>query len=157
MRIIKITTLLIGSVLLTNCASIIHGTKQDIAFSSDPIGANLTINGENRGETPALISLKRNGKYTVKMELPGYLPKEISLSKNVDGWFFGNILFGGLIGIIVDASNGAMYQLSPDQVHAEMTKGNVSFFQKNNNVYVALTKKVDPTWEKIGNLQKGDN
>ena len=154
MKTIKIATLLISFVLLTNCASIIHGSRQDIAFSSNPSSAEITINGESRGKTPATISLKRNEDYAVKIQLLGYLPYEVNVSKKVDGWIFGNIIFGGIIGLIVDASTGGMYKLSPEQINAQLNKGNASFLQKGNNIYVAVTMQADPSWEKVGNLQK---
>lgn len=153
MKTFQFATLFISLVLFSNCASIIHGSKQDIAFSSNPSGAEITINGENRGRTPASISLNRNQDYLVKIQLAGYLPYEINVSKKVDGWVFGNIIFGGIIGLIVDASTGAMYKLSPEQINAALSQGNASFLQKSNQIYVAVTMKADPSWQKVGYLQ----
>lgn len=38
----------------------------------------------------------------------------------MDGWLFGNLLFGGLICVIVDAATGAMYKLTPNQMAAQL-------------------------------------
>ena len=74
----------------------------------------------------------------------------------MDGWFLGNLIFGGIIGIIIDASNGAMYKLNPDQIIAQLGKSTSETGMKgeNDNIYVFVTLKADPSWEKIGSLKK---
>jgi hypothetical protein len=56
----------------------------------------------------------------VKIELPGYMPYETNLIRKVDGWIAGNIVFGGLIGLAVDAITGGMYKLTPEQIQSEL-------------------------------------
>lgn len=151
--------------LLTSCASIIHGSKQSVNFSSIPPGAKIVIDGKDYGITPKSIELKRKGRlkgedsnkkeYNVTIELDSYYPYEIKITREMDGWFLGNLLFGGLIGIIIDASNGAMYKLTPDQVIAQMGKATAMNYKEiDDNVYIAVTLNPDPNWEKIATLKK---
>ncbi|XXQ51474.1 hypothetical protein ACA040_000098 [Xenophilus aerolatus] len=50
------------------------------------------------------------------MKKDGYADKEITITPTVSGWYIGNILFGGLIGMIgVDPATGGMY-VFPDSV-----------------------------------------
>jgi hypothetical protein len=44
------------------------------------------------------------------------------LTKKFNAWYLGNIIFGGLIGIVIDPITGAIYELSPDQVNAHFNK-----------------------------------
>lgn len=45
----------------------------------------------------------------------------------MDGWYFGNILFGGLIGfLIVDPATGAMYTLKPDTLNVHLVSNVVA-------------------------------
>jgi hypothetical protein len=89
------------------------------------------------------------------MEMEGYYPYEMKIKREMDGWFLGNLLFGGLIGIIVDASNGAMYKLTPDQVVAQMGKTTAMNSNKTDDkIYVAVTLDIDPAWERIGTMEK---
>jgi len=45
----------------------------------------------------------------------------------VNGWYFGNILLGGLIGmLIVDPATGAMYRLDSDYINETLSTANVS-------------------------------
>jgi hypothetical protein len=49
--------------------------------------------------------------------MPGYEPAEVQLKPSLSGWYFGNILFGGLIGMVaVDPNTGAMFNLMPNKV-----------------------------------------
>jgi hypothetical protein len=148
-----------------SCASIIHGSTQIIDFNSQPAGATITIDGKTYGETPMAIPLKRNGRlsgqpdgktmYAVTISMDGYYPYDIKLKRELDGWFFGNIIFGGLIGIIVDAASGSMYKLTPDQVIAQMSQLTAGKSGRNDqHIYVAVAMQIDPAWEKIGQLEK---
>ncbi|PWJ39258.1 PEGA domain-containing protein [Sediminitomix flava] len=152
--------------LLTGCASIVHGPSQLVNFSSQPSGAKIFIDGKEYGQTPSTVSLKRMGRlkgeastkqsYNVKVELEGFYPYEVIIKREMDGWFLGNILFGGLVGIIIDAASGAMYKLTPDQVIAQLgTKSPATVMNSKNNeqIFFAVTLTPDPTWEKIGQLE----
>ena len=151
------------SLLLTNCAAIVHGNKQLVDISSQPAGAKVYIDNHVYGSTPTSVKLKRIGRfpgessykkqYQVKIELEGYYPYEMKINRTVDGWFFGNILIGGLIGIIVDAASGSMFRLTPDQVVATMGRNN-TVMQNGDNIYIAVSLEIDSEWEKIGQLAK---
>jgi PEGA domain len=145
------------SLSFSNCATIIHGSKQDVGFSSNPTGASVTINGESFGKTPTVVKLQRKDQQSVKISLDGYLPYEVVLTRKVDGWIAGNIIFGGIIGLIVDAADGAMYKLSPEQLTAELRKesASASFQEKNGGIFIGITLTPNPNWEKIGTLEKG--
>lgn len=125
-----IISVLAISALLFGCASIVHGPLQTVDFISQPKGAKLTIDGKDFGITPRSVDLPRVGKfkgdrtqkmaYNVKIELEGYYPYEFRIKRELDGWFVGNIVLGGLVGIVVDAATGSMYKLNPDQIIATL-------------------------------------
>jgi hypothetical protein len=59
--------------------------------------------------------------YKLVFEEAGCYPYEMHVMSTVDGWYFGNILFGGLIGIIiVDPATGDMYTLAPRDVNCNL-------------------------------------
>ena len=46
---------------------------------------------------------------------------QLKIDGAINGWYFGNIIFGGLIGMLaVDPATGAMYTLSPKEVLATL-------------------------------------
>src|SRR6056297_542367 len=106
-----VSVLVATAVLLSGCASIIHGTGQDVGFSSSPTNALVTINGVELGRTPLTTELKRKNNHMVKLELDGYMPYETTFTRKVSGWVWGNIVFGGLIGLAVDGISGGIYKL----------------------------------------------
>ncbi len=111
----------ITTLLLFSCATILHGTKEKMSVDSDPAGAHVmvkTIGGVEvyQGETPTQFKLAKGKEYNVFIKLDGYKEEKVFISKNFDPITLGNILCGGIIGLIVDASNGAMYNLEPKTV-----------------------------------------
>ncbi len=107
---------------ISSCATIISGSTQKIKVTSVPDAVTVTAEpGAYRVQTPAELTLPRlNWPYTVKFEKDGYEPVEFKLERGTNGWVWGNILIGGLIGIIVDYNNGSAHKLSPDKLHANM-------------------------------------
>ena len=70
------------------------------------------------GTTPQVVSLSARGgyfkpaKYTVQVKKAGKVVGSHQVTAGINGWYFGNILIGGLIGmLIVDPLTGAMYRL----------------------------------------------
>jgi len=144
---------LVPAMLFTSCATIIHGSKQSINISSTPAMANIWIDGMQYGQTPAVVKLARQDTHIVQIELEGYHTYQMHLTKEVSGWVFGNIAFGGIFGLAIDAITGSIYRLTPEQIHANMCQHNMSATTKGNDSYVAVVLEVDPSWQKIGQLE----
>lgn len=113
------------------CASIVGESRYPVAVSSAPPGASFEITDKNgtvvhSGNTPSTVTLK-SGKgyfsgqtYTLRFKKEGYPDKTIELDSSLSGWYWGNILLGGVIGmLIVDPLTGAMYKL-PEAASADM-------------------------------------
>lgn len=147
--------LLIGlGPLFTGCASIIDGTKQKVSFSSSPSNAEVVVDGEGLGKTPLTKALSRKHEHNVLINLKGYQPYEVKLVHQTNGWVWGNLLFGGIIGLIIDASNGAIYELTPAQINADLkARGLSSTNLVDKTLYVTVTLHPDSSWKKIGSLQ----
>lgn len=161
---VRTTTSGILILILSSCASIINGPTQLVSFSSQPTGARIIIDGKDRGKTPQLISLRRMGRevtdnsqkqaYAITIELDGYYPYQTVIKRQVDALIIGNIIFGVIIGIMVDAATGAMYKLTPDQIMAQLNNNSTGMIDLDKDrLYVAVTMKVESNWEKIGQLK----
>lgn len=134
------------------CATIMHGSTQDIAVSSQPSGATVMVDNERLGETPVTAEMDRGSEHTIELELEGYEPYEIQVTKNVSGWVAGNIVFGGLIGLAVDAATGGLYKLSPKEVNAELSEADMAVSTDEGDLFVTVTLAPEDDWEKIGHL-----
>lgn len=146
-----LSLLLLGSI---GCASIMHGTTQDIGISSSPTNARVSVDNTPLGNTPVVAKLSRGDNHMVRIELDGYAPFEATLTKKVSGWVWGNIVFGGLIGLAVDAISGGLYNLTPEQIAGQMAKQGASLEQNAEGIYVVLVRQVDPSWQRIGTLNR---
>lgn len=150
-----ITCTLSLTLLLSSCATIISGSKQYVSFTSNPSEATILIDQVEVGKTPFNTKLKRNSDHKISITLEGYKPFETTLKRKINGWYWGNILLGGLIGVIVDMSTGAVYRLSPKEINAELSNG-TAFKDNSKEIYIAVSLDIDPNWQKIGQLEKSN-
>ncbi len=140
---------------LIGCATIMHGTKQEVGISSVPSSAKVVIDNRTFGNTPLVANLSRRKNHTVKILLDGYLPYELVLTQKVSGWIWGNIVFGvfgGLIGLVVDVVSGGIYKVTPEQIKAELKESGVNISLEKDRLYVAFVLTPNPEWEKVGQL-----
>jgi hypothetical protein len=121
-------------IISAGCASIVDGGRdREVRIASTPSDAKVSIY-DKKGEllcvnsTPTLLPLRRDHgyfsaeHYKLVFEKPGYLRAEETISSDLNGWYFGNFIFGGLIGLfLVDPATGAMWTLMPDSVICRMT------------------------------------
>ena len=112
LRNLSILGLLIFS---ASCTTIIKGRYQEVSFQSVPESATVTIDGRIIGKTPLTANLKKQSGQAVIFEKDGYKPITMSLETRMSGWFWGNIVFGGLIGSTTDGATGAVQEYSPSQ------------------------------------------
>ena len=140
--------------VLCGCATIFEGGTQPVTFKSVPDSATLTIRnraGEkiHTGTTPATVTLKRGAgyfkseAYQVTVEKEGYAPTTVSLTAGVNGWYVANLIFGGLIGLlVVDPITGAMYDLSPDTVETSLASMGLESSNDDGALTVMLMEDV---------------
>jgi hypothetical protein len=132
---LKITFLAISSILLlTGCASIVSKTSWPITINSSPSEAKISIKDKKgieiyTGSTPATLKLKSGAgffskaRYQVTFEKAGYEKKVVPVEFKLNGWYWGNIIFGGPLGLlIIDPASGAMFKLETEFLNETLTK-----------------------------------
>lgn len=143
-----ITLMLISSfIVLSGCASIVSKSSYPISINSTPSGAKITVKDKKGkevylGNTPANFKLAAGAgyfakaSYTVTFEMDGYDTKSVPVNFKLDGWYFGNIVFGGLIGIlIVDPATGAMWKLDTEAINETLSKSSASIDEPSLRVF----------------------
>ncbi len=100
---------------LTSCASIVEGDDQVVSIEtpSCPGASCKLINNQGTfyvAKTPGTVSLNKSASDLSIECTKGDVTQIISSESSTEPWSFGNIIFGGLIGVIVDASTGAAYE-----------------------------------------------
>jgi hypothetical protein len=115
--------------LLTGCASAINGTHEDIAVTTTASGKDLAgaacqannDRGEWKVTSPGTVNVHRSAdSLTVTCTDTGYTSNAVVLEGQTSGAYWGNIVAGGLVGVVVDSSNGAAYKY-PDHVTVPLT------------------------------------
>jgi uncharacterized protein YceK len=131
MRFMHVFLVVCISVLSTGCASIVSKSRYPVAITTEPPAAKIEVKDQDgvvrfTGVSPTTATLDAGkgyfsrARYTITASKEGYTPSVMPLQSSVDGWYWANILFGGLIGLlIVDPITGAMYQI--DQPMASMS------------------------------------
>ncbi len=128
---------------ISGCASIVSEKLYPVTISSAPEGATFQIFNEDglkvfNGTTPAMVVLPaHNGyfdgeTYTIKFKKKGFYQQTTVLDSKIDGWYFGNLWLGGIIGLlIIDPATGAMWKL-PDYHNISLTKTDQEDLSSNN-------------------------
>lgn len=140
--------------LATGCATIMHGTAQSIGLSSTPTHARVFVDNHQVGITPTVVKLSRKDHHLVRMELAGYQPFEATITRSTSGWVWGNLVFGGLVGLAVDAITGGLYKLTPEQIAGQLATQSASVSRAGEGLYVAVVLRPDPTWQRVGTLAR---
>ncbi|MDG5799228.1 hypothetical protein QA597_02505 [Marinilabiliaceae bacterium ANBcel2] len=130
--------LLVFIAMISGCASIFSSSSYPLNINSNPANADITITNKKGmnvfiGKAPAVVNLKSSSgffskeEYQVKFSKPGFDDRMIPVSFNLDGWYFGNILIGGVIGLlIVDPATGAMWKIDTQYLNETLYKSSAS-------------------------------
>lgn len=130
--------LMFAPVLITSCASIFGKSAYPVSINTNPNGANLSITDKKgkkvyKGQSPATITLKSGAgffsraEYQVSISANGYSEQIIPVTYKLNAWYFGNLLIGGFLGmLIVDPATGAMWKLDTPPISVTLNKPTVT-------------------------------
>jgi len=150
----KLHDLVLAAALVSTgaCATIIQGSHQSVAVTSTPAGAAISVDGRPMGVTPSTLRLERKDSHVLRLALDGYQPYDMPLERKTSGWMWGNLVFGGVVGIVIDASTGAMYKLTPSTITTNLETRS-AMIDGRRTIVVAVVMTPDPSWQKIGQLR----
>jgi hypothetical protein len=129
-KVLTTVTLLVF-LMLSGCASITGSTSQSISVQTkeptgaEVVGANCELTN-SKGKwfviTPGTVGISRsNDNMQLLCRKDGYEPGRNGIVSDTKGMMFGNIIFGGGIGAIIDHTSGAAYEY-PSIFQVIMTK-----------------------------------
>ncbi|CAN5770404.1 hypothetical protein BH11PSE8_BH11PSE8_13470 [soil metagenome] len=116
------------TLVTSGCASIVSGTNQSLSVTSKNkgevhSGAKCTLvndKGTWYVTTPGSVTVRRSfNDLSVNCAADAVEPGIAIVKSSTKGMAFGNILFGGVIGVGVDAATGAAYDY-PEIILVEM-------------------------------------
>ncbi len=101
------------------CATLVSGSSQNVTITTDPAGASCIFRRNDQvigviNPTPGTLNVEKSrGDIAVACTKDGYLDSKGVVGSKFQAMTFGNILFGGLVGVVVDAPSGATSQYEP--------------------------------------------
>jgi hypothetical protein len=126
----NIMTAAVAAALLGGCGSITRGTTEDVAINSTPIGAKVTTDIGMNCSAPCTLKVPRNKDFTITASAEGYKTSTLFIGRKVSGngaaGMAGNVLVGGIIGVVVDSSTGAAMDHTPNPAFIVLVKDDLS-------------------------------
>ncbi len=106
--------------VLAGCASMTRGTQSQVQITSSPPGAEVRTSLGHACVTPCTLQFSRKDEFSVVVAKAGYETQEVPVrtqlaNAGVAG-FAGNVVMGGVVGMVVDASTGATNEHCPNPV-----------------------------------------
>lgn len=136
---LSLSAIALASVFLfSSCATIFTKSTYPLSINSTPSNAKVSITDKKGkeiylGNTPATVKLKAGAgffskaEYQVKFSSPGYEERIVPITFKLDGWYFGNLLVGGVLGmLIIDPATGAMWKIETDFLNETLGKSTAS-------------------------------
>lgn len=117
--------LLTFAIFYAGCGTIIHGKYQTVPISSEPIGAVVRASSGQSCICPCEMTLLRDHEYVLVAQLEGHETLQQNVGKDTSGWFWANIILGGIIGGVIDKATGSGDKLVPAKVHFDLVGGKV--------------------------------
>lgn len=118
--------LLMAVMSLGACATIIEGTDQPVGIITTPPGAECTLTRDSKviaqvSPTPGQVVVEKSkNDILIDCKKEGYQPVRIVAKSSFNGTTFGNLLLGGVVGVVVDASSGANQEY-PESITIPLT------------------------------------
>jgi uncharacterized protein YceK len=145
-----------SSLMFSGCASIVSKSTYPVSINSNPASSISVVDSRGteifKGGTPATVTLKagdgffKRATYQVKFVKDGYDEKIVPITFKVDGWYWANILLGGVIGmLIVDPATGAMYKLENEFMNETLTRNVAS--NSINDLTILGLEEIPFSWK----------
>ena len=115
---VRAPLVLAAALSLSGCGVMFGGTTKTISVNSRPTEARLTTEPlTGTFSTPAILELERKNSYTLVLWKEGYEETQFPITRRMrTGPLILDILFTGLLGVVVDHFTGGWWDLQPETV-----------------------------------------
>lgn len=132
----NLALILVCSICFFGCATVVSKSSYPLLIRTEPKEATVTITDKKGKEiykdvTDKLVTLKTsNGyfskaEYQIKVSSPGYADQTVSVTYKLNGWYLGNLVIGGHLGLlIIDPLSGAMWKPDTKDVDVRLRRTN---------------------------------
>ena len=150
----RLPKILLGTLLLTSCASVTTGTSQSLTVVTEPAGAQCKLTrGESAtlvamvSQTPTTLRIDKSGDLmTIECSREGHEVTRTYLEPDFQAMTLGNAIIGGGIGLMIDAASGAMAKY-PESAIVTMTPSNFGTLEARDTFYARKKEETVKRWE----------
>ena len=131
---------IVGVILfsLTSCSAIMNGSTQDVRIKASESKATIYVDGMKRGITPKVVRLQRGTPHLIEIKKDGFDTYQITTHNSIAGAFWGNLLCGGVIGIVIDLATGSAYDIEPNFISADLFKSTVMLHKYDSDKFTQI-------------------
>ena len=106
--------------ILTGCGTLFTPDTKTIPLHSNPVAAEVTVDGTSRGVTPMTLELSNRESHVIQFAKEGYKTVSCELNAKVNGGIIVLDILGGLVPVIVDAATGDWKTLKQDACSVQL-------------------------------------
>jgi hypothetical protein len=136
---------------LPACASIVSGTDSTTYLETKPVDARCRMHGQDFTRevvTPTSVPLPAKASpITVECNAEGYQRTIQQIEASHDGWVFGNLIFGGIVGGVVDIARGAGKKFPP-QMQVLLDPATFRSAAERDSHFDSRAKAENEIWDK---------
>lgn len=127
----KATIVLAMAWSASGCASVTSGSQQSLSFATEPSGADCTLSKNNvslaKFQTPNVSVVARSATpLVIACARDGFQPMRALIGSTTSNAAWGNLVAGGIVGIMIDKSSGAIYKYYDPPRFSLIAAGTVS-------------------------------
>ncbi|KAA3614436.1 MAG: hypothetical protein DWQ01_01675 [Planctomycetota bacterium] len=121
-KVLSLCLILLLSLSFGSCAAIVSNGPDDVEVTSEPPGATFSTSLGHRGTTPTTLQIEDDVDWEI--HFPDH-NRKFSVETKTDPWVFGNLIFGGILGIIIDIASGNSL-MQPSEVMFDLNEGTMN-------------------------------
>ncbi len=106
--------------ILSGCGTLFTPDTKAIPLHSNPVAAEVTVDGTSRGVTPMTLELSNRESHVIQFAKEGYKTVSCELNAKVNGGIIVLDILGGLVPVIVDAATGDWKTLQQDACSVQL-------------------------------------
>jgi hypothetical protein len=124
-RTMRFGAAILAASTVSACATVTRGTHEKFEIVSQPPGADVSMTTGMTCVTPCHLKLRRKNGFIATITKSGYKPAQVSVESKMHGGggaaLAGNLIAGGIIGGVLDGTNGSLNDLLPNPINVTLT------------------------------------
>jgi hypothetical protein len=152
MHLIRLTLVLALPALFANCATVVEGNSQSITVQTEPTAAACTL--ERGGTvvaavnpTPGTARIEKSTRgITVICRKDGHQEARAELDAEFQPMTLGNVIIGGLVGVVIDAASGAIAKY-PGEVALLLPPDAFASAEERDTFYGGVSDRARARWD----------